>query len=104
MDPAKGFVTCKAMTPHILMPVHIFFILGCQMAPSMESRMHVLKFLARTLQRTVNFEEQFLIFKIPIPLLFAWSVTQYTVELQWLEHPWNHENMFETGEYRANEC
>ena len=23
--------------------------------------------------------------------------TLYTVELQWLEHIWNHENMFETG-------
>ena len=28
----------------------------------------------------------------------------YTVELQWLEHLWNHENMFETGVLRANEC
>ena len=28
----------------------------------------------------------------------------YTVELQWLEHLWNHENMFETGVVRANEC
>ena len=28
----------------------------------------------------------------------------YIVELQWLEHLWNHENMFETGEVRANEC
>ena len=27
-----------------------------------------------------------------------------TVELQWLEHLWNHENMFETGAVRANEC
>ena len=27
-----------------------------------------------------------------------------TVELQWLEHLWNHENMFETGLVRANEC
>ena len=27
-----------------------------------------------------------------------------TVELQWLEHPLNHENMFETGAVRANEC
>ena len=24
-----------------------------------------------------------------------------TVELQWLEHLWNHENMFETGVVRA---
>ena len=28
----------------------------------------------------------------------------YTVELQWLEHLGNHENMFETGVVRANEC
>ena len=27
-----------------------------------------------------------------------------TVELQWLEHLWNHKNMFETGVVRANEC
>ena len=26
-----------------------------------------------------------------------------TVELQWLEHLWKHENMFETGVVRANE-
>ena len=25
----------------------------------------------------------------------------YTVEFQWLESPWNHENMFETGVVRA---
>ena len=25
----------------------------------------------------------------------------YTLELQWLEHLWNHENMFETGLVRA---
>ena len=28
----------------------------------------------------------------------------YTVELQWLEHFWNHENVFETGVVRAYEC
>ena len=28
----------------------------------------------------------------------------YTVELQWLEHLWNHENVFEKGAVRANEC
>ena len=28
----------------------------------------------------------------------------YTVELQWLEHLWDHENMFETRVVRANEC
>ena len=27
----------------------------------------------------------------------------YTVELQWLEHLWNDENMFETGVVRAIE-
>ena len=27
-----------------------------------------------------------------------------TVELQWLEHLWNHENILETGVARANEC
>ena len=27
-----------------------------------------------------------------------------TVELQWLEHLGNHENMFEIGVVRANEC
>ena len=31
-------------------------------------------------------------------------VKLYTVELQWLEHLWNHENMFETEVARANEC
>ena len=27
-----------------------------------------------------------------------------TAELQWLEHIWDHENLFETGVVRANEC
>ena len=27
-----------------------------------------------------------------------------TVELQWLVHLWDHENMFETGVVRVNEC
>ena len=27
-----------------------------------------------------------------------------TAELQWLEHLWNHENMFEIGVVQANEC
>ena len=34
----------------------------------------------------------------------SFCVTTYSVELQWLEHLWNHENMFETGVIRANEC
>ena len=28
----------------------------------------------------------------------------YTVELQWLERLWDHENMFETVVVQANEC
>ena len=32
---------CKTGTHHILIPVCIFFILGSQIAPSKESRMHV---------------------------------------------------------------
>ena len=32
------------------------------------------------------------------------SVIVITEEFQWLEHLWNHENMFETGVVRANEC
>ena len=28
----------------------------------------------------------------------------FTVELQWLELLWNHENMFKTGLVQANEC
>ena len=27
-----------------------------------------------------------------------------TVELQWLEHLWNHENMLETGVVRGSKC
>ena len=38
----------------------------------------------------------------------GWVATEIlygdTVELQWLEHLWNHENMFERGVVRANEC
>ena len=36
-----------------------------------------------------------------------WTVIEQrtgTVELQWLEHLWDYENMFETGVLRANEC
>ena len=29
---------------------------------------------------------------------------QGTVELQWLKHCWDHENMFETGVVQANKC
>ena len=33
-----------------------------------------------------------------------YMILQNTVELQWLEHIWDHENVFETGVVRANEC
>ena len=36
--------------------------------------------------------------------LMSLSVLLNTVELQWLEHLWNDENMFETGVVRPNEC
>ena len=29
---------------------------------------------------------------------------EMTVELQWFEQLWNHENVFDTGVVRANEC
>ena len=31
-----------------------------------------------------------------------YGMVTYTVELQWLEQLWDHENMFETGVVRAN--
>ena len=37
-------------------------------------------------------------------VLLELVVSPCTVELQWLEHLWNPENMFETGVVRANEC
>ena len=39
-----------------------------------------------------------------VPMYVHLSVTLSTVELQLLKHLWNHENMFETGVVRANEC
>ena len=32
------------------------------------------------------------------------AIDSITVELQWLEHLWNHENVFETEAGRTNEC
>ena len=32
------------------------------------------------------------------------TLADVTVELQCLEHLWNHENMFKIGVVRANEC
>ena len=45
----------------------------------------------------------------PQPSNFACSLATCfhlatTVELQWLKHLWNHENMFETGVFYAIEC
>ena len=36
--------------------------------------------------------------KLPVPVFLT------TVELQWLEHLWDHENELETGVVRASEC
>ena len=38
------------------------------------------------------------------PEIFLYVPMSITAELQWLEHLRNHENMFETGVVRANEC
>ena len=35
---------------------------------------------------------------------FTLSYSIFTVELQWLEHLWDYENMFETEVVRAKEC
>ena len=35
---------------------------------------------------------------------FVKMAEKNTVELQWLEYFWNHENMLDTGVVRANEC
>ena len=32
------------------------------------------------------------------------AIHRCTVELQWLEHLSDHENLFKTGVFRANEC
>ena len=36
--------------------------------------------------------------------LFIIIIIIITVELQWLEDLWDHENMFEIGGVQANEC
>ena len=36
--------------------------------------------------------------------LFPLEVYPFTVDLEWLEHIWNHENMFKTEVVRASEC
>ena len=43
-------------------------------------------------------------YNLPVVSHSVLIVMVNTVELQWLEHLWNHENMFETGVGRANEC
>ena len=40
---------------------------------------------------------------VTVHVIFALGPFHFTVELQWLEHLWNHENIFETGVVRANE-
>ena len=54
-----------------------------------------------------DFEENYelVMYKIDT-LLYSDSCgnSRDTVEHQWLEHLWNHENMFGTGVVRANEC
>ena len=41
----------------------------------------------------------------PVPVTgLVISVRLFMPELQWLEHLWDHENMFEAGVVRANEC
>ena len=37
------------------------------------------------------------------PLAMTILLHTGTAELQWLEHLWNHENMFETGVVRVND-
>ena len=46
-----------------------------------------------------NFKQYF---KAQQHVIFIYLIT--TVELQWLKHLGNRENMFETGVVRANEC
>ena len=36
--------------------------------------------------------------------IWSYPVTENTVGFQWLKHLWNHDQMFETGVVRANEC
>ena len=43
-----------------------------------------------------------MVFKCKPPFLMEVNFLN-TVELQWLEHPWDYENLFETGVVRANE-
>ena len=38
-----------------------------------------------------------------LEIIFLIFPLKHTVELQWLNHLWNHENMFETGVVRGNE-
>ena len=49
------------------------------------------------------------VYKIIYPQWAFWcqndaNIHIYTVKLQWLEHLWDHENMFVTGVVRANVC
>ena len=51
--------------------------------------------------------DDFLRLKIKKQYMYVTTIAlpdQNTVKLQWLEHFWNHENMFETEIVGANEC
>ena len=36
-------------------------------------------------------------------IVISSRTARYTVDLQWLKHPWDYENLFETGVVRAIE-
>ena len=44
------------------------------------------------------------VFFLVVLLVLCDIIVYNTVELQWLEHLWKHENIFETGVVRGNEC
>ena len=52
----------------------------------------------------VSFPKMEIIKVIMVDITLRLVPIQYTVELQWLKHLWDHENMFELGLVRADEC
>ena len=42
--------------------------------------------------------------EVILKIVFASPESILIVELQWLEHLWNHEKIFKTGIVQANEC
>ena len=59
---------------------------GCKSLIVLEEKLHLMAELHKTLLE-----------------IYDHSGGGKIVELQWLEHPWNHDNMFETGVVRASE-